>query len=62
MSDRKQREFKIARKFGMHPSTREWMHAEHEKLPDWTGSCRKCGVTLTGHPSQLKAHVCGSEG
>lgn len=33
----------------------------NEEQPDWTATCRKCHVVLTGTLSQLRKHVCGKQ-
>lgn len=31
----------------------------NEEQIDWTASCKKCHVNLTGTLSELRGHVCG---
>jgi hypothetical protein len=32
-----------------------------KEATDWTGTCRKCGKTVSGTIEDLKGHVCNGE-
>lgn len=32
----------------------------NEKASDWSGTCQKCGKTITGTLAELREHICGA--
>lgn len=46
----------VRRQEGPSDAVLERMRASNEEANDWSGTCRVCGVVLTGTLAELRAH------
>lgn len=63
MSDQREREAALSRRFGMKPESVEKLRDFNEAQTDWYATCRKCGTRLEGTLADIrKGCTCGKQG